>query len=162
MQGQIISLDAPIIPDEGLGGLTVRTRIRDIQDGFTGLSITKEGSFNLVSPFDARYHLQKGEVTVSVDVRNGKVFMLSAGNGYRGLLFGKIFVGMKVEDAINAEPKLYYDEAEEMILCEGCEGLSLDIPEIDPPVELVPEMTFSAINVFAQETRTLKGQQGEW
>src|SRR5262252_1854549 len=101
MTDQLIALDAPISPNNGLGGLTIRTRIKDLQDLFIGLGITKEGSFDLVSPFDARYHLQKGEVTVSVDVRNGKVFMLSACNGYMGSLFGKIFVGMKVEDAIN-------------------------------------------------------------
>ena len=88
--------------------------------------------------------------------------MLSACNGYRGSLFGKIFVGMKVKDALEAEPRLYYDEAEEMILCMGCEGLSLDISEIDPPIDIVSEMTISAINVYAVETRTLQGQGGEW
>jgi hypothetical protein len=157
-----IKLDVPILPNQGLAGLKLRTKLIDIQDLFIGLGITKAGSFNLVAPFDARYHLGNGEVTVAVDVRNGKIFMLSACRGYSGALFGQIFVGMKVSDAIAIEPRLYYDEAEGMILCKGVQGVSIEIPKIDPPPELVPEMTISAINVYAEETFTLEGQSGRW
>jgi hypothetical protein len=157
-----INLDAPIVPNSGLGGLKLRLRAIDIQDLLMGLGSTREGSFRLASPFDARYYLGKGEVAVAVDARNGKVFMLSASGGYRGSLFEHIFVGMKVSDAMALEPHLYYDEAEEMILCRGVPGLSIDIPDIDPRPESVPEMVISAINVFAEETRTLGGQEGRW
>lgn len=157
-----VDLDAPIIPNSSLGGLKLRMRVIDIQDTLIALGSTREGSVELGSPFDARYHFGEGEVTVAVDVRNGKVFMLCASLGYRGLLFGKIFVGMKVRDAMALEPHLYYDEAEEVILCKRVPGLSIDIPEIDPLPESVPEMTISAINVFAEETRSLEGQEGRW
>jgi hypothetical protein len=157
-----LNLDAPILPNEGLGGLKLRARIIDVQECFVSLGLIGKEAFELVSPFDARYHLADKKVTVGLDVRNGKIFMLSAKTGYRGLLFGKIKVGMRVEDAFKLNPSLYYDEAEEMILCRDYEGVSIDIPEIDPPPETVPQMTISAINVFAAETRTLKGQNGYW
>ncbi|MEK6300445.1 MAG: hypothetical protein AABO41_06955 [Acidobacteriota bacterium] len=157
-----IELDAAIVPNSGLGGLSLRERLIEIQYLFEGLGHTQEGAFELAAPFDLRYQLGKGEVVVAVDVRNGKVFLLSASLGYRGYLFEHIFVGMKVKDAMVLEPRLYYDEAEELILCRGVPGLSLDVAEIDPPPESVPAMTISAINVFAQETQMLAGQRGEW
>lgn len=157
-----VDLTVSISPNRGLGGLTLRTHVIDLQDLVLGLGITRAGSYELVAPFDARYRLGTGEVTIAVDVSNGKVFMLSAGNGYKGALFGKIFVGTKVKDAFRVEPNLYYDEGEEMILCRGCPGLSIDIPESDPLPTAVPEMAISAINVYAEETRTLEGQLGQW
>jgi hypothetical protein len=157
-----MDVNAPIIPNQGLGGMSLRTKIIDIQDIFLGLGITEAGHFNLKFPFDARYYLGKGEIVVCVDVRNGKIFMLSACEGYKGVLWEKIFVGMKVKDALALEPRLYYDEAEELILCKDCPGLSIDISEIDPPVELVPELPITAINVYADEIWTSPGQKGRW
>lgn len=157
-----IDVTAPITPNEGLGGLLLRTRIVDVQDRFLVLGTTKSGTFKLSAPFDARYVLGKGEVTVAVDIRNGKIFMLSAGDGYKGSLWGKIFVGMVVKDAMEIEPKLYYDEAEGMILCKGRPGISIDVSKTDPPPEIVPEMIITYINVYAEETRTLQGQDGNW
>lgn len=157
-----LELDAPILPNEGLGGWRLRAKLSEMQHSLSGLGITKAGSFKLVSPFDARYFLGMGEVAIAVDIRNGKIFMLSAGKGYKGALFRNVFVGMKVKDALVLEPRLYYDEAEEMLLCKGCLGVSIDISEIDPPLESVPETTITAINVFAEETRSLQGQEGKW
>jgi hypothetical protein len=157
-----MDLTAPIIPNEGLGGIPLRAAIIDIQNIFSGLGVLTAGHFNLHSPFDARYYLGKGEIVVCVDVRNGKIFMLSACEGYKAGLWGKIFIGMKVSDALKLEPQLFYDEAEEVILCKDCPGLSIDISEIDPPVELVPELTITAINVYADEIWTSPGQKGRW
>lgn len=157
-----LELNAPIVPNQGLGGLTLRTSVIEIQDLFIGLGVTKPGSFEMVVPFEAMYHFGKGEINAAVDIRNGKIYRLAACAGYKGFLFGKIFVGMKVKDAIALEPNLYYDEAEEVILCKGAQGLAIDVAESDPPPELVPEMAIYAINVFAEETRTMQGQEGRW
>ena len=97
-----------------------------------------------------------------MDVRNGKVFRITASQGYRGTLFGAITIGMKVSEAATSEPLLFYDEAEELIRCKGIEGLSIDIPAIDPALELVPDMVISAISVYASEAMTLQGQSGDW
>ncbi len=158
----VISLVSPIIPNEGLGGLKVRARLADLQDLFMGLGLYKKGECHLEGPFEARYRLGDGEIEVSVDVRNGKVFKLTAGPGYQGLLCGKISVGMVVEEAMRREPGLRYDEVEEAILYDGCPGVLLDVPEIDPLPETVPALMISAISVYASEAFSAAGQQGNW
>lgn len=158
----VISLASPIIPDEGLGGLKVRSRLADLQDLFLGLGLYKKGDCCLVAPFEARYRLGEGEIEVSVDVRNGKVFKLTAGPGYRGLLCGKIGVGMAAGEAMRRESGLRYDEAEEAIVFDGCPGVLLDVPKVDPPPETVPALTISAISVYAPEAFSPAGQKGNW
>ncbi|MDQ2800697.1 MAG: hypothetical protein M3Y13_13795 [Armatimonadota bacterium] len=158
----VISLASPIIPNEGLGGLKVRARLTDLQDLFMGLGLYKKGECRLVAPFEARYRLGDGEIEVCVDVRNGKVFKLTAGPGYHGLLCGKIGVGMGVEEAMRREPSLRYDEAEEAILFDGCPGVLLDVPEVDPLPETVPALMISAISVYASEAFSAAGQKGNW
>lgn len=157
-----LRLDAEIIPNHGLGNLTLRAHISDIEVLLVGLGVYEQGSFSLVSPFEARYRLGRGEIEVAVDVRNGKIFKLIAYEGYRGKLFGKITAGMRVGDAMRLEPRLYYDEAEEAVLCRGVSGLTVDVPEIDPPAELVPGMQIKAIAVYAEEIDTLQGNAGRW
>lgn len=157
-----LQFDAAIVPNHGLGGLMLRSNIRDFEPLLTGIGAWKEGSLYLASPFEARYRLGKGEVEIAVDVRNGKIFKLIAGAGYKGKLFDKITVGMRVRDALEVEPRLFYDEAEEAILCRDVQGVTVDVPEIDPPLNLVPEMNIHSISVFANEILTLQGQQGTW
>jgi hypothetical protein len=155
-----IQLDAPIVPDQGLGGVLLRTRVREIQDilVFPG----KNAKFRLVSLFEARYSLADGAIEIAVDVRNSKIFKLMARSGYQGLLFDKIRVGLTVREAMALVPALYYDETEEMILCKGYPGVSLDVLEVDPSPERVPDMTIDSINVFASEIAALDGQEGAW
>lgn len=157
-----LQLNAPIIPNEELGGLKLRTKIVDVQELVTGLGLYKSGSYKLTSPFEARYTLENGEIEVAVDVRNGKIFKLIAGQGYQGLLFSKISVGLLVQDALTFEPDLYYNEAEEAILHKNCDGVVIDVPEIDPFPDLVPKLNISAISVFAVEIYKNDGQKGYW
>ena len=155
-----VNLEAPIIPNEGLGGLKLRSKIADMQDLFTGLGLYQSGSFELVAPFEARYRLGNGKVEVGVDVRSGKIFKIIAGPGYQGLLRGKVSVGMSVGEAMQHEPCLRYDEAEETVLLTGCPGVALDVPESDPLPELVPTLQISAISVYAAEAFRGEGQRG--
>ncbi len=129
-----LQLGAEIVPNQGLGGLSLGLNIGELEDLLFGLGTWKEGSFKLASPFEARYRLGRGEIEVAVDVRNGKVFKLTVYAGYQGKLFNEIIVGMTVRQAMQVEPRLFYDEAEESIFCEGVSGLSLDVPEVDPPL----------------------------
>jgi hypothetical protein len=155
-------IEAPIVPDYGLGGFVLRNRIAKSQELLTGLGVLKKGSFRLVSPFEARYILDNGEIEIAVDTRNGKIFKLSAHPGYRGTLFEHIRVGMPVWQVLKIEPRIYYSEAEGAFFCRGVEGLTLDVPDSDAPPDIVPSMIISAISVFAVEILTARGQDGDW
>jgi hypothetical protein len=47
-------------------------------------------------------------------------------------------------------------------MCKGVNGLAIDIPDTDPPPELVPTMNIFAISVYADEIDTIHGQDGDW
>jgi len=157
-----IQLDGEIVPNVGLGGLRLRSKLFDIQDLIYAWASPDKPSYELISPFEARYRLGAGAVGIGVDVRNGKVFKLSAYPRYKGKLFGKIDVGMNIRDAITVEPSLYYDEADGLIRCLGVKGLAIDLSADDPPPELVPTLKIAAISVFAEEVNTAEGQTGNW
>lgn len=89
-------------------------------------------------------------------------FKLIAQEGYAGKLFGTIEVGMNVGEAMSLEPRLFYDEVEEGLYVRGCAGVTLDVPEIDPPPEEVPSYPISAISVYAKEAVSPEGQRGNW
>jgi hypothetical protein len=162
LESQLVQLDAPILPNQGLAGFLLRTHVRDLQEMFTNLALAEEITFELSRLFEARYRLGGGSVELAVDVRNGRVFRISAYSGYRGLLFGKITVGMTVREAMALVPSLYYDEAEEVVRCKDCEGVSVDVAQVDPLPHLVADMTIHAINVHAVEIDMLTGQDGHW
>jgi len=156
-----ISMLAPIVPNEGLGGLRLRTHVSELTELVHGLGVTKRGRYELVSPFEARYLFSDGSVQAAIDVRNGRIFKLIASKSYQGR-FGKVRVGMTVHDAIVEDPRLYYSEAEECILCRGIGGITLGVPVVDPEPSQVPRMLISEITVYAVEIETTEGQKGNW
>ncbi|MDX2074914.1 MAG: hypothetical protein SFZ02_00665 [bacterium] len=161
---RILRLDEPIIPAKSLGGINLGEKIiqADLQEMIKHQSLLKPEIYTLVSPFQVRYTLENSSIYVSVDVRNGKIFHLVALEGYTGKLFDKITVGMKIGDAMKLVPDLYYDEAQEQVLCKDILGIAIDPPEVDPPPDLVPDMVISAINIFVPQIATLRGHQGFW
>ncbi|NJL33330.1 MAG: hypothetical protein HC893_05060 [Chloroflexaceae bacterium] len=162
MHDVAVDIMAPILPNEGLGGFRLRTGIIEIQRFIRYLEMQSALSYKPYNLFVVRYMLENDTVSIDVDVRNGKIFQLMAGRAYQGLLFGTIKVGMPVKEAMAFDPRLYYDEVEEVILCKGCPGVSLNVPEIDPPPELVPEMVIDAISVYIAEIDTYNAQYGYW
>jgi len=153
-------LNAAIIPAQESGYFLLRTKLIDIQDLFFGLF--KESPYRLASPFEARYDFGRGEIQVCVDVRNGKVFKIIVSEGYRGLLIGKIKVGMLVREAMALEPALYYHEPTEIILHRSYPGVGMEVDAIDPYAEAVPDMCIAYISVFIPELHTLDGHKGLW
>jgi hypothetical protein len=158
-----IDLDAPIVPGDGLGGLHVRVPLAQVQSLFVEHLLATNGRLDWLSMThlaEATYRL--GPVQIAVDVRNGKIFKLTALSGYRGQLFEKLAVDMSVARAMELEPRLYYDESEEMLLIKGCHGVSLDVPAVDPDPREVPTYRISAISVIAPEALTVEGLEGRW
>ncbi|MGH9826465.1 MAG: hypothetical protein ACREDR_24820 [Blastocatellia bacterium] len=166
MGGDTLNLDlgAAILPDAGLGGLQLRCHIIDAQGLFSDRwgKNARLSSFSLLSPFEAEYRFLAGAISAYIDVRTGKIFMLSAAGGYRGNLLGKIYVGQSMGEANSAEPRLYYDESEAAVFCREVEGLSINLSEADPSPARVPELRIATINVYARETRSLRAQGGRW
>jgi hypothetical protein len=157
-----VDLNAPIVPDRGLGGITLRTPLRAMRSLVEPLLLQAPGRVRMVGLFEVEYTLADGAVGLSVDVRNGKVFRIAARRGYCGSLLDGIVVGMGVRAAMQREPRLYYSEAEGTILLRGVVGVSLDIADPDPDLVDVPAGTIEGISVWAKEILTRSGQDGHW
>jgi hypothetical protein len=154
----VIDLDADIVPDEGLGGLHLRTTVQDLMPLIDG----GQEAVPRTTGYEATYKLEEGIVEAAVDTRNGKVFRLTAHIGYRGKLFGTISVGMRISDAMVADHRVRYDEIEECVVGAGVDGVAIEVPEVDPIPETVPSMPIHAISVYAREIWTAAGQAGRW
>lgn len=161
--------EADIIPDNSLGGIKLRLNINDIENKLKPISTEEYNSeiVNLSPPiinpnFTSDYFIDDLPIRISIDNRNNKIFRVTAYEGYKGKLFGEIFVGMIVENALIAYPDLYYNEGEEVILCKGKDGLSIALPIDDPLPNELPPLHIYAISVFASETYSLKGFEGNW
>jgi hypothetical protein len=155
---------ADIIPGQSIGGVSLRTPLLEFHDDLMDYSVRRLDSpfYELVSIYEARYKVADGAIMICADVRNGKIFKVCALEGYRGKLSGRLGVGMRVSDAMAREPRLYYNESEEVLLIDGVDGVSLDVPVVDPFPEEVPGMCISAISVEIPELLTLAVQRGTW
>jgi hypothetical protein len=154
---------ADIVPGKSLGGVNIGASITDFQDDLQQLYLPpRPQEYKLVSPFEAYYTVAKGRIIIAVDVRNGKIYKVCAMFGYTGLLFGKLRVGMNIKEAMSLEPRLYYDEAEELLFIKGIKGLSLGVPASDPYVHEVPSMRIHNICVELEDILSLRVCEGRW
>lgn len=153
---------APIVPNRGLGGIDLRTPIRHLNDYIPLLGVALDGSFFLRHPFEAVYSVCENSIQICVDVRNGKIFKLTALAGYGGKLVPGLTVGMTVREAMKVDHFVYYNESLEVLQIRNRIGISMDLPVVDPPVEKVQDLAISAISVYAEECFTPAGQRGDW
>ena len=159
-----IDLNADIIPNESLGNVKLRLRREDILDLLVGCEKKLvDTMFMDETPVVALYELANNSVEIAIDERNSKIHRITGKLGYIGLLFDKISVGMKVSDVMAIFPDLYYHEGDALLLFRNVPGVSLDVNDIDPPPEIVPDLIIEAISVFAEEAvNTPQGQRGNW
>ena len=105
----MIDLNAPIIPWIGLGNIKLYSTIESLRDVLELESVKRfEYYKDLV-----RYEIQ-GEVYLFFNMRNGKLFKITALENYRGALFEKIKMGMNLKDVLEIEPSFRYDDFEEV------------------------------------------------
>jgi len=143
-----IRIDAPIDPGSSLGGIRLGSRIGDITDPLFGVSVPDPTQYELLMPYQAWYRLAGGAVGVFSDVRTGIVFKLSAYPGYDGKLFGVIAPGMLLAEVMAADPRFYYDEGQDLVLCDGVAGVELELSEDDPPPHELLHLRVVAITVW--------------
>lgn len=146
-----IRTDAPIHPGSSLGGIHLGGWIGDVSDPLFSVSIPDRTRYELLMPYQAWYRLGNGTVGVFADVRTGKIFKLGAYAGYAGKLFEEIAPGMLLADVIVADPRFYYDQAQDLVLCDGVGGLELELSQDDPPLNQVLHLPVVAITIWDAE-----------
>ncbi len=157
-----MQIDEPIIPNQSLGGFELRTRLIDIQNQIAVLGGTMIGNYNLATPFGACYLVGDKLMEIGVDVRNGKIYNITAHLGYRGRLLDKISIGMKVKEVSDLLLSIYYDDRTDTLQSNEYPGLAMNVGETDPPLHLLPDMKITSISVYANEITTYDGSKGLW
>jgi hypothetical protein len=154
---------APILPGEGLGGLRLRTSLKDMYDLVKEIAYSNRGTFSLESPFLARYEINDIIVAVFLTT-NGKLVKIGALRDYKGLLFEKIIVGMPIADIMHLEPRVYYDSLEEQLFIKGVPGVTLETenPSVSPEED--PNQRIVAITVYIPELSDAAEtyERGDW
>lgn len=158
---------APIEPGMGMAGVRLRSHISEFYDVINRLSVRGNGSPSamgeayLVWAYHIAYNISIG-ITMVFNVMNGRLYRISADERYEGSLFGGIRPGMLWADALRLEPRMRFDDDEELWRIEGVQGVSIDTDGWDTRIE--------AISVFIAELeessrdwdKMTRIERGEW
>ena len=120
----MIDINAPIIPYEGMGGIKLYSTIKDLKETLIGDNVKATVLNNLWIRYEISDYLY-----LFFSLLNGKLFKITTLSGYKGLLWGKIKVGMKAEEFIKIEPSFRYDDFEEVYECDKGVFIETDVDE---------------------------------
>lgn len=146
----MIDIYAPIVPKVSIGGLRLRSHLKEYYDVIPKLSwVNKETlddcSAYVFGSFHIRYEMQD-TLYLFFNILNGKLYKITALSNYKGLLLGKIKVGMNIEDLLKVQPNLFYDDFEEVY---SYEGLAIETDENN---------MIESISVYVEELDTLDNE----
>ncbi|MBN8585920.1 MAG: hypothetical protein J0M37_12590 [Ignavibacteria bacterium] len=160
---KIININAPIIPNESLGGIKLRENKNSLIGQLKQNKISYEVSYeNEDNKRVSLFSILEEIIIVSVDNKNSKIFRVTANAGYIACLFDKIKIGYTLQDVINTGEGFYYDEREDTILSSKHHGVSLDLDVPDYLATDVINPKIGSISVFAEDSMSLEGQRGKW
>ena len=154
MASSIVDTNLPIVPGKGLGGIELRRNIGDYDRLLQCFPADME--WQLDFPYYAFYTLPCS-IGIGVDIRNGMVSRITALAGYRGMLEGKIHVGMRFHEAYALDPQLYYDESLHEVRSRSVPGVALLPPDSDTDPKGLPSQPIVGISIFAFESGDCRG-----
>lgn len=146
-ENKLIDSNAPIVPWEGMGGIKLYSHISEFYETLASIDNPALLSWKFV----IRYEI-KDSVYLWFNVINGKLFKITALQNYTGKLFGKISIGMHIDEVLKIEPSFVYDDFEEVY----CSPKGIFI-ETDPATQ-----TVLWISVYVKELDDENFERGNW
>ena len=143
----MIDMDFSIEPWIGLGGFKLYTHISQLVD----VLVDEKSKPKLLGRFLLRYEIEH-KFILWFNVINGKLFKVTACDGYTGVLDSGIRIGMNIEEALKLDDELVFDEFEEVY--ESAKGVYL---ETDPLTNQI-----KWISVFIKEINSESFENGAW
>ncbi len=159
----MLSISAPIFPNESLGGIKLRDTISTLVEDLKSNGILYQVSYEKDN--DTRvslYSIFEGAIMIAVDNNNSKIFRITAKTPYEGRLLNKIKIGDTLHDVFKAEEGFYYNEREDAVLNRVLPGVSLDLEVSDHLITAIDNPKIECISAFAEESMTIQGQKGNW
>ncbi|WP_195571465.1 hypothetical protein [Paenibacillus sp. 1001270B_150601_E10] len=147
-----VDLNAPIIPNEGIGIFKLNNHIQQYYDVISEYCFRKITPYNsnfvdyvhLRSPFEMVFIIAEC-LEVSFHTMNGKLMQVTAKKGYRGMFNGTTTVGMQLDDFSVLEPSFIYDNSHEDYVSTQYRGISINNDPYFKEVE--------SISVFVENIR---------
>ncbi|SHJ81824.1 hypothetical protein SAMN02745248_01022 [Hathewaya proteolytica DSM 3090] len=143
----MIDINEPIIPYQGIGGIKLYSTIRELKP----LLEDRKVKAQILNNLWIRYEIADS-LYLFFNLVNGKLFKITTLNGYKGLLWGKIGVGMKAQDFMKIEPSFNYDDFEEVY--ESSKGVFIETDAV--------EDTAIWISVYVKEMDEPNFNEGNW
>lgn len=112
-----VDINAPIIPYEGLGGIKLYSTREELKDILQSKGVKKHVYDDWIE-----YHIQD-KVALTFSLSNEKLLRITTLDGYKGMLFGKIYVGMSEEELPKVDNSFVYNDFEEF--WESDKGISI-------------------------------------
>ncbi|MGF7088409.1 hypothetical protein JOD24_002256 [Kroppenstedtia sanguinis] len=129
MYSRLPNFNAPIQPGVSCGGLHIGESLLEYIDLFSSFSLKmydgQQKYAELHSPLHVEY-VYKDKISYVFHIPDHKLMKICAFENYKGKLFDKIYLGMDLDEAVKKEPKLYYDEDEELYFIKGVKGVSIE------------------------------------
>ena len=141
-----LDINAPIIPFEGLGGISLYSTREELKELLNSKTSVKH------TIFDGTIEYQIGnDVLLFFSLANDRLFKISALENYKGKLFKKIKIGTTEEELIAIEPSFKYNNFEEF--WETSKGASI---ETDSTHRVI------CIGVYVHELLMPEFRSGKW
>lgn len=163
-----LNATAPIVPGVGMAGVKLRMHISECFDLIRGLRIRGEdlpGSFKgeafLQAPYLVAFNLDIG-ITMVFNVINGRLYKIVADKRYKGLLLGALHTGMPFQDALSAEPRLCFNEMEEVWTIPGVKGVAVDTDAFDRHIEAISVYVAELDDAIGDIEKTEAFERGKW
>ncbi|MBN3194669.1 hypothetical protein [Pectobacterium versatile] len=136
----MIDINAEIIPSKSLGGINLGDHIGSYEHFFERcvFKYVQDALFSVKYKFPCHY------ISMSVDVRNGNVYKITAHPGYQGWMQG-IYIGDSTEKIPDS---FSYDDCDEGYMDKGMDGVIIQTDIDDPLPEELIDAKVGEIAVF--------------
>ncbi|MDY4382332.1 hypothetical protein [Pectobacterium brasiliense] len=140
----MIDINAEIIPSKSLGGITLGDNIGSYEQFFERY-VVKHVQDAL---FSVKYKIPSHYISISVDVRNGEIYKVTAHPGYQGGMQG-IYIGDSTEKIPDS---FFYDDCDEGYMDKSMDGVIIQTDIDDPLPEELIDAKVGEIAVFLPST----------
>lgn len=113
---------APIYPGRSIGGISIGTHIKALYPKLKMDVHPQEAHVFIWHPFYVRYKFANIFI-ITVHILDGKIVQLVAGENYQGQIPNGIRTGMTIGEAIQIEPRIYFDELREKFFIHYVPGI---------------------------------------
>lgn len=143
-----MNLNADIIPSVSLGGFVIGRPISEYLDYLEKYYLLNKLDYFQTDIYSVQYIVTNVPVEVYVDIRDGRIYKISAVKGYKGKYADLIKVGMSAQKILELGKHFYYDECDQGIFSNEIDGIVFELNDEDPYYEEIESLNIEAITVF--------------